>query len=97
MGERHQVPEVRTAVPVEELLDDVGALCKAEVGRLARLSRGAGLTAGDAKALEALARTIKLVHDMDVQLRREHEEDYGKQDEAALRAEQARLQRELGK
>lgn len=85
-------PKTRTAPEVTQLLDDVLALCGAEVRRLTGLSRGGtGLTAGDAKALEAIARTIKLTHDLDRDVRRGLEEEFGKQPTEVLEAERARL------
>jgi hypothetical protein len=87
------LPTVRTAAPVEELLGDILALCTREVTRL----KGSGaLGAREFQSLESIAKTVKLTHELERQVRRELEEEFGKEGEDRLRERAEELRRKLG-
>ncbi len=83
------LPAARTAAPVEEQIQDILAITGQQVARYKGRTDALGLR--ELQALEALARTIKLTHELDKEVRAALEDEFGKQDDEALRARAAEL------
>ena len=87
--QRALLPTTRTAAPVEEQIADILAITGQQVARYKGRTDALGLR--ELQALEALARTIKLTHELDKEVRAGLEEEFGKQDSGKLEGRLAEL------
>ncbi len=86
------IPTGRTTAPIEEVLSDITAICTQQVGMMK--GRGA-LGIREIQTLEGIAKTLKVVRELDKEVQAELREQLGGAGDQALTERAEQLRQEL--